>query len=453
MQLLTALKERMQLCLHLLTLRPTPRQLVEWNNGSTEPNPVHIAKGWTAFLEELAGPSIFDDLPKESEDKTNHRKLLMQQMYQVAALEEEFLRNGSKGMFRLVHLCCPSAEIFSALHTTFYWPDDDERRLTPVKRLRDDPTEDHALPSSRLRIVPKRFKSCTTALNESHQFSSRQPSVGIDHAVGYQPKIRRGSEVCFSATTDSPARDIHAASNFWTGGNHGFDRNPTDALRHHSMPQIYQNTTPPSKDNGTLRGPAERSAAEQQRKLQEVEQAAAIAPHASASPTDSAYVSSDPNNGPKDLSEDTGSFSFGASFESSFDAWALHNVPEPNIIPISNDSPSSPATLVTPSLLGPNFQYAQSQQQLALTGYFFGVPVGELNAAIPTEFENAQSRASVTAQGEANATVPMKYQATHTPPMPQPEPCFYTAPIPRGPSWFNRGFTGYGSGVGGGQPT
>lgn len=87
----------MKLCLHLLTLRPTPEQLREWNNGSTEPHPTHVNKGWTAFLEELAGPSIFDDLPKESEDRTRRRKDLMRQMYEVAALEESYLAGKSVG--------------------------------------------------------------------------------------------------------------------------------------------------------------------------------------------------------------------------------------------------------------------------------------------------------------------------------------------------------------------
>ena len=80
----------MTLCIHLLRLRPTPAQLKVWNEDKSEPHPTHVTKGWTAFLEELAGVSIFDDLQKEDKKKTESKRELLKEMYEVARLEESF---------------------------------------------------------------------------------------------------------------------------------------------------------------------------------------------------------------------------------------------------------------------------------------------------------------------------------------------------------------------------
>lgn len=88
--------ERMKLCLHLLRLRPTPQQLRAWNDETTEHNKTHVSRGWTAFLEELAGPDLFDDLPREAPNRVQLRRTLLAQMYEVAALEEQF-DNGEVG--------------------------------------------------------------------------------------------------------------------------------------------------------------------------------------------------------------------------------------------------------------------------------------------------------------------------------------------------------------------
>ena len=86
----------MTLCIHLLRLRPTPAQLKEWNEDKSEPHPTHAAEGWTAFLQELAGPSVFDDLQKEDKKKTESKKELLRELYEVAGKEEEFLK-GERG--------------------------------------------------------------------------------------------------------------------------------------------------------------------------------------------------------------------------------------------------------------------------------------------------------------------------------------------------------------------
>lgn len=80
----------MTLCIHLLRLRPTPAQLKEWNEDKSDPHPTHLMQGWTAFLEELAGASVFDDLQKEDKRKTESKKELLRELYEVAYMEERF---------------------------------------------------------------------------------------------------------------------------------------------------------------------------------------------------------------------------------------------------------------------------------------------------------------------------------------------------------------------------
>lgn len=82
--------ERINLCLHLLRLRPTPAQLKEWNKDCVEPHPTHVNRGWTDFLRELAPPSAVDDL-REPDDKTEERKKLLAQVYELAEREERYL--------------------------------------------------------------------------------------------------------------------------------------------------------------------------------------------------------------------------------------------------------------------------------------------------------------------------------------------------------------------------
>jgi hypothetical protein len=82
--------ERINLCLHLLRLRPTPAQLKEWNRDCVEPHKTHVNKGWTAFLRELAPPSTVDD-SREPDDKTEERQKLLAQVYDLAEREERYL--------------------------------------------------------------------------------------------------------------------------------------------------------------------------------------------------------------------------------------------------------------------------------------------------------------------------------------------------------------------------
>ncbi|KAF2212035.1 hypothetical protein CERZMDRAFT_84978 [Cercospora zeae-maydis SCOH1-5] len=90
-------EERTGLCLHFLRLRPSPDQLKKWNRCDMEPSTTHIERGWTAWLRELAGHEVFDDLPKGSSHRIEHRRCLMDQMYAVAEMEEEYLNDAIDG--------------------------------------------------------------------------------------------------------------------------------------------------------------------------------------------------------------------------------------------------------------------------------------------------------------------------------------------------------------------
>lgn len=88
----------MDLCLHILRLRPTIQQLKDWNDGLHTPNKAQQADRWTAFLEEHTLPSIFDALGKspDPEEKLRHRQKVLRQMYRVAAAEEAYFK-GERG--------------------------------------------------------------------------------------------------------------------------------------------------------------------------------------------------------------------------------------------------------------------------------------------------------------------------------------------------------------------
>jgi hypothetical protein len=90
----------MALCLHLLTLRPSPAQLEAWNQG-TPAHPILIKHGWTAFLKEHAGTAIFDNENGIDDERTLERKRLLNELYQVAAEVERGLlptRNGNNNL-------------------------------------------------------------------------------------------------------------------------------------------------------------------------------------------------------------------------------------------------------------------------------------------------------------------------------------------------------------------
>ena len=82
----------MELCIHLLRLRPEPGQLKKWNNNTIEPHQTHVDRGWTAFLQELAPPSLLCEM-RETEEKTKKRQMMVKDMYLLAEMEEQYQRN------------------------------------------------------------------------------------------------------------------------------------------------------------------------------------------------------------------------------------------------------------------------------------------------------------------------------------------------------------------------
>jgi hypothetical protein len=86
----------MSLLIHLLRLRPSPEQLSTWNDDDSEYNEIHVTQGWTAFLKDLAGPETFDEMPRTPIDKVKKRRKYMDQMYEIASMEEE-IQNEERG--------------------------------------------------------------------------------------------------------------------------------------------------------------------------------------------------------------------------------------------------------------------------------------------------------------------------------------------------------------------
>ncbi|KAK5119963.1 hypothetical protein LTR85_007039 [Meristemomyces frigidus] len=85
---------RNDLLLHLLRLRPSPKQLKTWNNEKCEPHPTHAKIGWTAFLRELAPVDSLDEIPPTTGERVGYRRRLLQDVYHVAEMEEDYKRFG-----------------------------------------------------------------------------------------------------------------------------------------------------------------------------------------------------------------------------------------------------------------------------------------------------------------------------------------------------------------------
>ncbi|KAK6431149.1 hypothetical protein LTR95_012693 [Oleoguttula sp. CCFEE 5521] len=88
--------ERLNLCVHLLRLRPTADQLAAWNFDNAEVRNTHRMQGWTEFLQELAGESVVCAVGGPG-DKEGKRKELLHKLYHVAKLEQDFLEGNIDG--------------------------------------------------------------------------------------------------------------------------------------------------------------------------------------------------------------------------------------------------------------------------------------------------------------------------------------------------------------------
>ena len=61
-----------------------------WNDEKVEPHVTHKTRGWTAFLKEAAPPSMLCEM-REPNTVMEKRQKLLEQLYEVARLEEEYL--------------------------------------------------------------------------------------------------------------------------------------------------------------------------------------------------------------------------------------------------------------------------------------------------------------------------------------------------------------------------
>ncbi|KAK5166127.1 uncharacterized protein LTR77_008388 [Saxophila tyrrhenica] len=92
-------ESRMKLCLHLLRLRPTPEKAREWS-GSTERTSLtdtHEFYGWTEFLKQMTPVSLFDGLEPDKTEKKKRREIVLDLMYKVADMEERYFRDELDG--------------------------------------------------------------------------------------------------------------------------------------------------------------------------------------------------------------------------------------------------------------------------------------------------------------------------------------------------------------------
>lgn len=82
--------------MHLLRLRPTPKQLQEWNGDRTEPNRQHLPCGWTDFIEKLTPLSLLQDVDGEPQQKIVRRPHVIRDLFMIAKMEEDYL-NDARG--------------------------------------------------------------------------------------------------------------------------------------------------------------------------------------------------------------------------------------------------------------------------------------------------------------------------------------------------------------------
>lgn len=117
-----------------MRLRPTPAQLKKWNKGTAEPHQTHVTKGWTEFLKELAPPSIFDEM-REPDDKKDERQKLLAQTYDLAKREEEY-KNGDIGWSHLDSVLVLFTDMLTDGDDRFWWHNEALAKALSRKKVR-----------------------------------------------------------------------------------------------------------------------------------------------------------------------------------------------------------------------------------------------------------------------------------------------------------------------------
>lgn len=192
--------ERINLCLHLLRLRPTPAQLKEWNKDCVEPHPTHVNRGWTDFLKELAPPSTVDD-SREPDDKTEERKKLLAQVYELAEREERYL-DDEIGLLHSDYMIALLANHHTDGTDKFMWHDDSLCRSSAKRKIQRSP--DESLDESDIDSVAgsarpsKRSKKTSIATTPAGS-----PPVILPKEAGYDEQMQDSKPPVFAEAFDS----------------------------------------------------------------------------------------------------------------------------------------------------------------------------------------------------------------------------------------------------------
>lgn len=209
--------ERINLCLHLLRLRPTPAQLKEWNKDCVEPHPTHVNRGWTDFLRELAPPSTVDD-SREPDDKTEERKKLLAQVYELAEREEKYL-DGEIGLLHSEYTTALLANHYTDGTDKFMWHDDSLCRSSAKRKIQRSP--DESLDESDIDSVAgsarpsKRSKKTSVATSPAGS-----PPVILPREVGYDDQMQDSKPPVFTEAFDdhdsSRSASVGSSHRTWT---------------------------------------------------------------------------------------------------------------------------------------------------------------------------------------------------------------------------------------------
>lgn len=75
-----------------MRLRPTTTQLKAWNSGRKKETSLktHREYDWTGWLRELAPLAVIDEIGSSDTEKSERRKRVLQHMYDLATLEEQY---------------------------------------------------------------------------------------------------------------------------------------------------------------------------------------------------------------------------------------------------------------------------------------------------------------------------------------------------------------------------
>jgi len=209
--------ERINLCLHLLRLRPTPAQLKEWNKNCVEPHPTHVTKGWTQFLVALAPPSTCDD-SREPDDKTEGRQKLLAQIYDLAEREERYL-DGEIGSYTPDSIIVLLANHYTDGTDRFMWHDDSLCRSSAKRKL---PSADASVD-----------ESDTDSVADSARPSKRSKKTSVSTTPAGSPPAMVSEEAGFDDQMQDSKPPVFAES----FNDHGSSRSASAASSHRRWTQ------------------------------------------------------------------------------------------------------------------------------------------------------------------------------------------------------------------------